>query len=137
MEEWVFVDTCVWASFFGKPSSPEKVAVDDLLDADRVALVGPIVAEVLVGFRRKDQADWVASRLRLAHYVEAGWEDWRAAADLGRDLAARGDKLPLTDVLVAVVAKRSIARVYTTDPHFDSIPDLRRYRPDQPGGLKS
>jgi hypothetical protein len=24
MEEWVFVDTCIWASFFGKPDSPEK-----------------------------------------------------------------------------------------------------------------
>jgi hypothetical protein len=64
----VFVDTCIWASFFGKPGSPEKGAVDDLLDADRVALLGPLVAEVLLGFRRKDQADWVASRMRLAHY---------------------------------------------------------------------
>ena len=84
MDEWVFVDTCIWASFFGKPGSPEKAAVDDLLEADRVALVGTIVAEVLLGFRRKDQADWVASRLQLAHYVEADWEDWRAAADLGQ-----------------------------------------------------
>lgn len=77
MEDWVFVDTCIWASFFGKPSSPEKAALDDLLDADQVALLGPIVTEVLLGFRRKDQADWVASRLQLAHYVEVGWDDWR------------------------------------------------------------
>src|SRR5437867_6341957 len=116
MDEWVFVDTCIWASFFGKPSSPEKAAVDDLLDADRVALVGPIVAEILVGFRRKDQADWVASRLRMAHYVEAGWDDWRAAADLGRDLSAQGHKVPLTDLLVAIVARRCRASTYTTDP---------------------
>src|SRR5438477_6952449 len=119
MEDWVFVDTCIWASFFGKPGSTEKVAVDGLLDCDRVALVGPIVAEVLVGFRRKDQADWVASRLRMAHYVEADWNDWRAAADLGRDLAVKGYKLPLTDLLVAVVARRSQVMMYTTDPHFD------------------
>lgn len=131
MEEWVFVDTCIWASFFGKPSSPEKAAVDDLLDADRVALVGSMVAETLLGFRRKDQADWVASRLHLTHYVEASWDDWRAAADLGRDLAAKGNKLPLTDLLVAVVAKRCDASVYTTDPHFDLIPDLKRSWPGQ------
>ena len=84
--------------------SPEKAAVDDLLDSDRVALVGPILAEVLLGFQRKDQADWVASRLRMAQYVEATWNDWRAAADLGRDLAAKGYKLPLTDLLVAGIA---------------------------------
>jgi len=32
MEDWVVVDTCIWASFFGKPSSREKIAVDELLD---------------------------------------------------------------------------------------------------------
>jgi predicted nucleic acid-binding protein len=130
MDDWVLVDTCMWSSFFGKPSSPEKAAIDDLLDADRVALVGPIIAEVLLGFRRKDQADWVASRLRMAHYIEAGWNDWRAAADLGRELAANGNKLALTDLLVAVVARRFDSWLYTDDPHFDVIPNLKRFRPD-------
>jgi hypothetical protein len=80
VEASVLVDTCIWAAFFSKPGSKEKQAVDDLLDADRVALVGPILSEVLLGFRRKEQADWVASRLRHAHYVEATWDDWRSAA---------------------------------------------------------
>ena len=131
MEEWVFVDTCIWASFFAKPGSREKAAVDDLLDSDRVALLGPVLAEVLLGFRRKDQADWVASRLRMAHYVEANWNDWRAAANLGRDLAQTGNKLPLSDLLVAAVALRCRSWLYSTDPHFDVIPDLKRFRPDQ------
>jgi predicted nucleic acid-binding protein len=130
MDDWVFVDTCIWAEFFVSPGSPEKVAVDRLLDLDRVALIGPIVSEVLLGFRRKDQADWVGSRLRLAHYVEARLEDWQAGADMGRDLAARGAKLPLTDLIVSVVARRCQASVYTTDPHFDLIHDLKRYRPE-------
>ena len=129
MAEWVFVDTCIWASFFGKPGSPEKAAVDELLDADRVVLVGPLVAEILIGFRRKDQADWVASRLKMAHFVETDWDDWRATADLGRDLAVAGHKIPLTDLLVAVVALRSSAFVYTTDPHFDLIPGVKRFWP--------
>ena len=38
-------------------------------------------------------------------------------------------QLPLTDLLLAVVAKRCDAAVYTTDPHFDLIPDLKRYKP--------
>ena len=133
MDELVFVDTCIWASFFGKPNSPEKLAVDDLLDADRVALVGPVVAEVLMGFRRKDQADWVGSRLQAARYVEADWDHWRTAADLGRDLAAKGHKIPLTDLLVIAVAKRCNGSVYTTDPHFDVVPNLKRYWPGQEG----
>ena len=129
MDEWVFVDSCIWASFLTKPSSPEKRNVDDLIDADRVAIVGPILAEVLLGFRRKDQADWVGSWLSLAHIVDLSLTDWRLAADLGRDLAGRGHKLPLTDLVLAVVARRLSASVYSTDPHFDVIRDLRRYQP--------
>ena len=129
MDDWVFADTCVWASFFTKPSSPEKLAIDRLLDADRIVLTGPIVAEVLLGFRRKDQADWIASRLKLAHYVETTWNDWRAAADRGRELASLGHRLPLSDLVIAVVAERLNAFVYTTDPHFDLLPDLKRFRP--------
>jgi predicted nucleic acid-binding protein len=127
MDDWVFVDTCVWASFFTKPNSPEKHAVDRLLTVDRIALAGPIVAEVLLGFRRKNQADWIASRLKLAHYVELTWGDWQAAADLGRELASRGQRLPLSDLVIGAVAKRLSAFVYTTDPHFDLIADLKRY----------
>jgi hypothetical protein len=94
--------------------------------------MGPIIAEILIGCRRKDQADWVASRLRMAHYVEAGWDDWRAAAELGRELARKGNKLPVTDLVVAVVAMRLRASVYSTDPHFDLIPGLKRFWPDPP-----
>jgi predicted nucleic acid-binding protein len=70
-----FVDTGIWSAFFSKPTSPEKHALDALLDEDRVSLTGPILAEVLRGFRRTDQADWVASRMRCAQYIEPSWED--------------------------------------------------------------
>jgi predicted nucleic acid-binding protein len=129
MEDWVFVDTCMWVSFFRHPSSREKLAVDDLLAQDRVALVGPVVAEVLRGFRRRDQADWAGSRLRLAHYCAAEWDDWRQAAELGREQAKLGRDLPITDLVLAVIALRLGAFVYTSDPHFDGIEGLRRFRP--------
>jgi len=131
MEDWVLVDTLIWASFFTKPNSREKRAVDELIDADCVALVGPIVAEVLLGFRRKEQADWVASRLRLAHYVDATWDDWKLAAEIVRDLATRGHAIPITDLVVGAVAKRVDISVYSTDPHFDLMPDVKRYWPKQ------
>jgi predicted nucleic acid-binding protein len=130
MDQWVFIDTCIWVPFFRNSGSPEKPVVDRLLDEDRVALVGPILAEVLIGFRRKDQADWVSSRLRSAHYAEVGWDDWNSAAELGRELMSRGHQIPLTDLVVAVVARRCNSWVYTTDPHFDLIEGLKRYKPE-------
>ena len=106
MEDWVIVDTCIWSPFFSKSGSREKKTVDELIDADRVSIVGPVLAEVLAGFRRKDQADWVASRLRLTHYVDVERDDWLAAAEFGRNLAVIGHAVPLTDLVVAAVARR-------------------------------
>jgi predicted nucleic acid-binding protein len=129
MDDWVLVDTCIWASFFSKSGPAEKRAVDVLLDHDRIAMIGPILGEVSMGFRRTDQADWVASRLRQSHYVETLWDDWRIAAQLGRELSAQGHKLPLTDLIVATVAQRLGSFVYTVDADFDIIPGLKRHWP--------
>ena len=60
----VLIDTCLWVPFFNRSQSAAKRAIDELLDEDRVALIGPILAEVLLGFRRDAQADWVGSVLR-------------------------------------------------------------------------
>lgn len=124
----VLVDTCVWVPFFNRPQSAEKRAVDALLDDDRAALTGPIIAEILQGFAREAQAEYVASLLRGMRYIEAAWNDWRDAARLGRRLAAAGHRLPLSDLVIAAVAKRIDVEVYTSDPHFDLIEGLKRYR---------
>lgn len=127
VQSLVLIDTCIWVPFFNRPQSAEKRAVDQLLDDDRAALVGPIVAEVLMGFRRDAQADWVASLLRGARYISASWDDWRMAAALGRQLAARGQVLPLSDLVIAAVALQNGMAVYSSDPHFDLIANLQRF----------
>jgi predicted nucleic acid-binding protein len=127
IQEMVLIDTCIWVPFFNRPRSHEKHTVDELLDDDRAALVGPILAEILLGFRRDEYADWVASELRGLHFLEVTWDEWREAARLGRKLISQGYALPQTDLVVAAVAlKRDIA-VYSTDPHFDLIRDLKRF----------
>jgi predicted nucleic acid-binding protein len=88
---------------------------------------GPILAEVLCGFRRDAQADWVASARRGLHYLELTWDDWRATARLSRQLAARGHQLPLSDLALAAVALRCDCAVFTSDPRFDLIPNLQRF----------
>jgi hypothetical protein len=128
-QDLVLVDTCVWVSFFNRPQSPYKRAIDELIDEDCAAIVGPILAEVLCGFHRDSEADWVASLLRGLQYVELSWDDWRAAAHLGRRLAASGHHLPVSDLALAVTAMRCDCAIFTTDPHFDLIPGLKRFLP--------
>ena len=123
------IDTCIWVTYFNRPRSAEKVAIDGLLDDDRAALIGPILAEVLLGFRRDQQADWVASELRGLNYIDTDWDDWRKAARLGRRMIANGNSLPLSDLIIAAVALDGGHEVYSSDPHFDLFPDLKRFIP--------
>jgi predicted nucleic acid-binding protein len=61
--------------------------------------------------------------------VEPTWNDWRVAADLGRELASKGHRLPISDLVIGAIAKRLSEFLYSTDPHFDLIVDLKRFRP--------
>jgi hypothetical protein len=90
----VLIDTCIWVGFFNRNQSAERITVDPLLDDDRAAITGMILAEILQGFRRDEQADWVASSLKGLHDLEPTWDDWRVAAKLGRLLVAK--RSPLT-----------------------------------------
>jgi predicted nucleic acid-binding protein len=125
----VLIDTCIWVPFFNRPPSVEKRAVDALLDDDRAALIGPILTEILIGFRRDEQADWVASVLRGMHFLEPSWDEWQSAAELGRHLMAVGHKLPQSDLIIAAAALSRDCAVYTSDPHFDLFKKLTRYTP--------
>jgi predicted nucleic acid-binding protein len=123
----VLVDTCMWAAFFSKSGGDLKLEVTNLLKRNRAAIIGPIATEVLLGFRRVHEAEWVASVLDGTVVLSIEWQDWRAAATLGRQLAAAGHRLPLTDLVVARVALRIDAAVFTIDPDFDHIQSLRRH----------
>jgi hypothetical protein len=125
----VLVDTCIWVQFFNRPRSREKAVVDSLLDDDRAALVGPILTEILLGFRREETAAWVASVLRGLRYLQVTWNEWRSAARLGRELSASGHKLPLSDLVVASVALERDIEVYTSDPDFDLFLSMQKHVP--------
>jgi predicted nucleic acid-binding protein len=124
----ILIDTCIWVPFFNRPASDEKRCVDELLDDGSAAIVGHVLYEVLVGFRRDEQADWVASALGGVTVLEPTRDEWRAAARLGRQMIGVGHRLPLTDILIAALAIERGMAVYTVDPHFDLIPDVVRYR---------
>jgi hypothetical protein len=126
MADRVLIDTCIWAAVFSKSGSKEKQTVDRLIEEDRVVVIGPALAEVLYGFRRPEQAEWVASRMKDLGWLEVDWDEWCSAATLGRQLAGAGQRLPLTDLVIAAVARKRGLAVYV-DPHFDILPDIKRF----------
>jgi predicted nucleic acid-binding protein len=129
MADRVLIDTCIWAGVFAKPGSREHHAAERLIEEDRVVVIGPVLTEVLYGFKRREQAEWAASRLRNLGWIDVARDDWEKAASLGRQLAAAGHRLPLTDLVIAAIARRHDLLVYTIDPHFELFTDLRRFPP--------
>jgi len=71
----------------------------------------------------------VASELRGLQYLQVTWNEWRAAANLGRGLVATGHTLPQTDLVLAAVALGRDCEIYRSDPNFDLILGLRRFSP--------
>lgn len=124
----VLVDTSVWIDFLRGDRSV-VAQLESLRLRDRIVVCGQIVQEVLQGSRDASAFDKLERRFSIweAEAEEPG--DFRDAARIYARLRWKGITVPPSDCLVAAVAKRAGFQVYATDPDFDRIPDLQRYRP--------
>ncbi len=125
----VIADTSVWIPFFNRPNSKEKATLDLLIDADEVALVGVILAELLQGCRSREERDELAEGLLALPYLEVSQTTWLKAGNLSWALLRKGITLPLSDLVIAALAIEHHCRVYTLDLHFKKIPELLLYTP--------
>jgi hypothetical protein len=122
----VIVDTSAWIPFFNQPRSPEKREIDALIDADRLVLVGVVLAELIQGCRTPAEAHTVISKLSGLHFLDG---TWKRAGELSFSLRRKGVTLPLSDLVIAAVALEHRCGVYALDPHFEQVPGLTLHRP--------
>ena len=125
----VIADTSAWIPFFTDPGSPEKRAMDILIDAEELVLVGIVLAELLQGCRTPNESNEIVSTLSGLRFLETTFATWHQAGELSASLRRRGTTLPLSDVLIASLALQHRCQVYALDPHFREIPGLVLYRP--------
>ncbi|MCD6318232.1 PIN domain-containing protein [Candidatus Aerophobetes bacterium] len=123
----VIVDTSVWIQFFNSPQSKEKAELDKLLNSNQVVVAGVIVSELLQGSRsQKDYGD-IEDKITVLPYVEVSKDTWIEVGKTSFKLRKQGVTLPLTDILIATLAKENNLEVYTLDPHFKKIPKVKLY----------
>ena len=121
------VDTSVWIDFFrGVPSI--KIALEKLLAKDQIFTAGPILYELLQGVRLPEEKKQVKEALLSTNYLEITLNDWEEAALLSSTLRAQGITLPMTDILIGLLAKTRDLEVISFDPHFDQIPGIKHRR---------
>jgi predicted nucleic acid-binding protein len=125
--EPVVVDTSVWIPFLQGRGGALADELRRLIRADRVAVPGIVVAEILHGARGGRDAARLRSALRGARLLRVGREDYEEAGLLAAQLRRGGATIPLSDALVARAAISHGLALLADDAHFDAIPAVTRH----------
>lgn len=124
----VLVDTSIWVEFFlGKNEAVRGVT--PLMEADRIAICGAVLQEVLQGARDARAFETLKTRLALWHHEAEQLEDFIRAAEMYARLRWRGLTVPPSDCLIAALAQRCDMMIYAHDKDFERIPRLNLYFP--------
>ena len=122
------IDTSVWIDFF-KGTPPVKALLEKLMAEDTVFTAGPILYGLLQGIKSPEERKQVKEAFMATHYLEIKPDDWEGAASLASNLRAKGITIPMTNILIAHLAKANHLEVLSFDLHFDQVPGLKRRKP--------
>jgi tRNA(fMet)-specific endonuclease VapC len=116
----ILVDTSAWIEFF-RGRDPIANRVDDLLEANDVALCGPIVTELRRGFRSASDRARVLPLLEACHVLAQPASLWEEAGDIGFSIRRRGLAVKTLDLLIAAYALSHSVQLLTTDKDFSLL----------------
>jgi predicted nucleic acid-binding protein len=117
------VDTSVWIDFFRGVASVKEL-LTKLIGRDRVFTAGPVLFELLQGIKSPEERGQVKEALLSVNFLEITPEDWAGAALISRELRSKGITIPMTDLLLAQLAKSHDLEIISLGPHFDQIPGV-------------
>jgi hypothetical protein len=60
-------------------------------------------------------------------FLEAGYQTWLSAGKTAYALKRKGVIIPITDILIACLAKENNCFVLSLDNHFNKIPEINLY----------
>lgn len=118
----VLFDTCAWIDFLRYPDGILGDLMATAIEDDKALLCGVVMSELLQGAKGKKenrQLDLIFSTIKSLPCEEVVWQE---AGLILQDLKYKGIAVPLTDALIAVIAKRHRVDVVTLDKHFKHLP---------------
>jgi predicted nucleic acid-binding protein len=116
----IIIDTSAWIEYF-KNNGKYVSLIEDNLNMENVLITGIIVSELLHGVRGSKEYDLLSKSIGAVPYIECIYNDWLKTGKILYELKRKGMSLPLTDVLIAVIAIRNSASILTLDRHFKKI----------------
>ena len=113
----ILVDTSAWIEFF-RGHGPIADEIDELIDANQVALCGPVLTELRRGLRSAQERKATLPLLRACHLLSQPDDLWEESGELGFFLARRGVHCRSFDLLIAVYALAHDVALLTRDADF-------------------
>ena len=120
MSEYL-VDTCLWVEFLRGEKTAIKKRLEKLLDENRAVVAGIILAELLTGIANEKEQRFLEECFLGMPFLEATREVSSAAGKMGAALRKKGITMPLSDLLIAALAKEHGLTVLTLDNHFQAL----------------
>jgi len=123
----IVVDSNVWIDYLRHTDSDPGRRLDRLLERREVLLTGVVLAEILQGASGENDVARLDAALGAASYTEPNRTVWVRAGRLSRELRGAGTPLPLTDVVIAAITLEGDHELFTFDPDFQRIRELKLY----------
>jgi predicted nucleic acid-binding protein len=115
------VDTSVWVEYFRGKKIAVKKRLEKLLDENRAVVTGIVLAELLTGVSTEKDQHFLEECFLGLPYLEASREIFSAAGKMGATLRRKGITMPLTDLVIAALARTNALTVLTMDNHFNVL----------------
>ena len=77
------------------------------------------------GITKETEGNAIVAAFQAVPFLELSQGLWSEAGRLAAQLRSQGHSLPLSDILIATLARKQGATVLTIDHHFSVIPGLR------------
>ncbi len=120
----ILVDASVWVEFLHRQGSAEAQAqVSRLIGAGEAAYCGVVELELLAGARTAREEDYIRMTLDMCVRLVMDEAGWATAGHTQFQLARKGKRAGLGDLLIATVARAHGVVVLTRDADFERIRD--------------
>lgn len=127
----VLVDTSVWIAYFRGGDREVESNLDELIDADLIAVTPPVRLELILGCRKSQRAS-LMKRIDALYSLGIHDSTWELAEGFAMQLRQRGVTLGVIDALIAAAVSEQGACLWTLDRDFDPLFKRKLVRPFQP-----
>lgn len=119
----VLVDTCIWSLALRRitpQNVPQILELKELINEQRVVMIGAIRQEILSGIREQAQFNLLRDKIRAFPDIALHQEDYETAAAFFNDCRRAGVQGSATDFLLCAVSARHSLPIFTIDNDFSA-----------------